>query len=354
MNRPLRVLVVDDSVVFRRVVSDVISADPELQLAGTAPNGNIALQKVAQLNPDVITLDLEMPELDGIGVLRRLKATHPQIRVIVFSVHSERGAEQTLEAMALGAADFVPKGVDLGSQAANAAYIKEQLVSKIKQFVVSTPSPRPVAAPNWRDSFKRVPKQIVAIGVSTGGPNALAVLLPMLPKDLPVPIVIVQHMPPMFTRLLAERLDASSEISVVEAEAGMQLTPGTAYIAPGNYHLTVKRNGTGAGPQVFTALDQRPPENSCRPAVDVLFRSVAEVYGQSAIGAILTGMGRDGLLGVQELRRHKARIIAQDKESSVVWGMPGVVVEAGLADVVVPIQNVAAEVERCLSSAIAR
>ncbi len=350
MNRPLRVLVVDDSVVFRRVVSDVISADPELQLAGTAPNGNIALQKVAQLNPDVITLDLEMPELDGMGVLRRLKATHPHIRVIVFSVHSERGAAQTLEAMALGAADFLPKGADLGSVAANTAYIKDELIAKIKQFKVHVPAPQAVIRPTWRDSNKRVQRQIVAIGVSTGGPNALATLLPMLPKDIPVPIVIVQHMPPMFTRLLAERLDADSEISVVEAEAGMLLTPGTAYIAPGNYHLTVKRMGG----QVFTALDQRPQENSCRPAVDVLFRSVAEVYGQAALGAILTGMGRDGLLGVQELRRHKARIIAQDKESSVVWGMPGVVVEAGLADVVVPIQNVAAEVERCLSSAIAR
>jgi two-component system chemotaxis response regulator CheB len=365
MLAPVRVLVVDDSVVFRKVVSDVIKADPDLQLVGTAANGSICIQKVQQLNPDVITLDLEMPEMDGFEVLKALKKTHPHVKVIVFSIHTARGAAQTMEAMRLGAVDFLSKDINSGDMNSNLERIRSELVPVLKQFARKTPetatgtrtsiptgrkstlTPRPTSRLATTTSGRR---DILAIGVSTGGPNALAQFLPLLPKSFPLPIVLVQHMPPLFTRLLAERLNTESEIEVYESAGGEALKPGVAYIAPGDHHMIVKR----VGAQVVTVLNQGPQENSCRPAVDVLFRSVCDVYGGSVITVILTGMGKDGFLGIQQLKSKGSYVIAQDQASSVVWGMPGIVVEAGLADVVVPIQNVALEVERCLSQSTAR
>ncbi|MEI6234372.1 MAG: chemotaxis response regulator protein-glutamate methylesterase [Planctomycetota bacterium] len=384
MNVPLRVLAVDDSVVFRKVVSDVVASDPDLQLVGTASNGRICMQKIQQLNPDVITLDLEMPEMDGFAVLREMKKTHPHIKAIVFSIHSERGADRTFEAMKLGASDFLSKDINLGSREDNFQYFLQELLPRIKQFCKpeltneglkpwtrdsklfpmyvdknSPKSERKVSPPPvQREAPKSLliapapsrtgnaTRSIIAVGVSTGGPNALAAFLPMLSASLPVPIVIVQHMPAMFTRLLAERLNASCKINVKEAVAGEELKDGTAYIAPGDYHLVLKRLGT----KVITQLNQDPQENSCRPAVDVLFRSVADIYGEATIAVILTGMGKDGFEGIRLLKNLGAHVVAQDKETSVVWGMPGFVVEAGLANSVVPIQHVAIEVERCLIS----
>jgi two-component system chemotaxis response regulator CheB len=348
----IKVLIVDDSIVFRKVLTDVLAQDRALHVVGSAPNGSICMQKVQQLNPDVIILDLEMPVLDGMGVLRALKLSHPHIKTIIYSVHSERGAKETFDAMQLGAVDFLPKDGCKGGVEAQQQYLREQLIPKIKQFAKPATPPTPPSriasyAARMTASSKR---EIIAVGVSTGGPNALAAFMPMLPKDLPVPVVIVQHMPPLFTRLLAERLDNTCGIHVVEAAAGMELEAGTAYIAPGDYHLTVKRQGA----KIITALNQDPQENSCRPAVDVLFRSVGEVYGGAVVAVILTGMGKDGFLGVQGLKSRGAHVIAQDKATSVVWGMPGFVAEAGLANAIVPLENVAGEVTRCLSPSILR
>ncbi len=347
----IRVLVVDDSVVIRRLVTYAIEQSAELEVVGAAANGVIALQKIPQVNPDVITLDVEMPEMDGLETLRELRKLYPQLFVIMFSTLTERGAATTLDALMLGANDYVTKSSKEGSFDQSMARLREELVPKIKQFFQivdkgsSAPAPKTVATtksptPRFPGNVGR-PK-IVAIGVSTGGPTALGEIIPELPGSFPVPIVMVQHMPPLFTRLLAERLQSKSKIRVQEAVQGSLVEPGTVLIAPGDYHMRVVRKGN----EVCVALDQSPPENSCRPAVDVLFRSVGELYGSSTLGVILTGMGYDGLRGVELLKAEGAQILAQDRDSSVVWGMPGAVVEAGLADAALSLKSIAPEIQR--------
>lgn len=348
----IRVLIVDDAVVVRRMVSDVLAADPEIEVVGTAANGRIALQKITQVNPDILTLDVEMPEMDGLQTLKALRETWRDLPVIMFSTLTERGGTATLTALSLGATDYVTKPANVGSVALAQQRIKDELIPKIKALCGS----KPAAAPTPRPAPPVPPRpltaavglagaatpEIVCIGVSTGGPNALAKLMPRLPANFPVPIVIVQHMPPMFTRLLGERLNAQSAISVAEAADGQVLQPGHAYIAPGDFHLVVQRK-SGA---VVTALNQLPQENSCRPAVDPLFRSVSEVYGARALGIVMTGMGQDGLRGCEDLARTGARVVVQDEASSVVWGMPGYVARAGLADRVLPLDEIAGEIIR--------
>ncbi len=344
----IRVLVVDDSVVIRRLVTHALEEEPALEVVGFASNGSIALARIPQLNPDVITLDIEMPEMDGLEMLRQLRRQYPQIRVVMFSTLTERGAAMTLQALALGADDYVAKASNAGSLDRSMARLRAELVPKIKQFfvlagnappavepAVARPGAERAAAPTM--SYRR---KVLAIGVSTGGPNALSALIPGFPANFPLPILIVQHMPPLFTRLLAERLQAITPLKVDEAEEGSAITAGKILIAPGDYHMQV-RNG---GAQAVVALNQSPPENSCRPAVDVLFRSVAEVYGGAAVSAILTGMGQDGLRGTEALKAKGAYVIAQDESSSVVWGMPGAVVGAGLADRVVPLGKIVPEI----------
>ena len=367
--KPIDVLVVDDAVVVRRMIGEVLGTDPALRVIGTAADGKIALQKLQQLKPDLVTLDFEMPEMDGIETLRAIRKIHPKLPVIMFSTLTERGAVQTLDALAAGASDYVTKPANVGSVTIAQQRIREELIPKIKALcggahprtatpVTRTPSvPRPfgtaaptTAIPAPAPGIRKTPEALV-IGISTGGPNALADMLPRLPRELPVPVLIVQHMPPMFTRMLAERLDSKCPLHVVEATAGMVVQPGTVYIAPGDYHMTVERRGT----QVVTALSQGPMENSCRPAVDVLFRSAAAVYGERLLGAVLTGMGQDGLRGSEEIRRHHGHVLAQDQASSVVWGMPGFVANAGLADAVVPLSEMASEiVRRCGAAPLAR
>lgn len=341
--RVARVLAADGSATMRKLLTEILSAHPELQLIGTASTGNICLQKVQQYNPDVIILDLDLPETDGLAVMKSVKQSHPHISTLALIEQSDRGAQQAFDAMQLGAGDFVLK---------NETSIRSQVISKLRHLLkqsATTSGLQPAVETHvpikTRDTFRPIRREVVAIGVSTGGPNALSEFLPMLPESIPVPLLIVQHMPPNFTKTLADRLDAESKIHVVEAEAGMELVPGTAYLAPGDYHLTIKRSGA----KVVTALNQGPQENSCRPAVDVLFRSVADVFGGGSIAVILTGMGKDGYAGTQILKRHGAYVIAQDKDSSVVWGMPRFVAEGGLANAVVPIGKVAIEVQRCLS-----
>jgi two-component system chemotaxis response regulator CheB len=346
------VLVVDDAVVVRRLVTDVLAADPEIEVAGAAANGRIALAKLGQLAPDLVVLDVEMPELDGLGTLRELRKTWPRLPVVMFSTLTERGAAVTLEALALGASDYVTKPANVGSVVAAQQRVREELVPRIKALCrrgaaaglapgappaapARPPAPRPAGPAAGPVSI-----DVVAIGVSTGGPNALAAVVPALAASLPVPVVIVQHMPPVFTRLLAERLTAGGGMPVQEGALGVPLQPGHAYLAPGDWHMVVRR----AGGVPVLGLHQGPPENSCRPAVDVLFRSVVETYGGRALGVILTGMGRDGLRGVEALREAGGLVFAQDEATSVVWGMPGFVVEAGLADRVLPLDRVAGEI----------
>ena len=343
---PIRVLIVDDAVVVRRLISDALSSDADIEVVGTAQNGRVGLEKIRELKPDAVVLDIEMPEMDGLAALAELRKTHPRLPVVMFSTVTERGAKATLDALALGANDYVTKPSNVGSAVAAIEAVKRELIPKIKAFchrlplaaakVSSLPAPAPAAKPAVGGI------EIVAVGVSTGGPNVLAALLPTLIPKLPVPVVIVQHMPPVFTRLLAERLAAKGPLPVREGAAGEVLRPGTVWIAPGDYHMVVARQASG----VVLATNQDPPENSCRPAVDVLFRSVAQVYGARALAVVLTGMGHDGLRGCQAVRAAGGQILVQDRASSVVWSMPGAVAEAKLADQVLPLNELAAEINR--------
>jgi two-component system chemotaxis response regulator CheB len=339
----IRVLVVDDSVVIRRLVTHALEEDKVLEVVGAAANGAIALQRIPQLNPDVLTLDVEMPVMDGIETLRRIRREYPQLRVIMFSTLTERGAAITLEALTLGADDYVAKASNEGSLDRSMTRLRNELIPKIKQFFVlatragTVPTPRR-AAPVF-EGMKVRPK-VLAIGVSTGGPTALSAILPQIPSGFRLPVLVVQHMPPFFTRLLAERLSSVCRLAVTEAVHGDPVAPGKILIAPGDFHMKVASNGTGAR----VCLDQSPQLNSCRPAVDALFCSIGEVYGGAVIAVILTGMGQDGLHGAEVLKARGASILAQDEASSVVWGMPGAVANAGLADRVLPLDEVVPEI----------
>jgi two-component system chemotaxis response regulator CheB len=349
--RPIRVLIVDDAVVVRRLVADVLSADPMLEVIGTAANGRIALARIPQVNPDLVTLDVEMPEMDGLQTLMAIRKTYPRLPVIMFSTLTDRGAATTIDALTMGANDYVTKPANVGSVAVAMQRVREELIPKIKALCADTagidlspgrPGPvRPLIQPRPASPASGQQRiDIVAIGVSTGGPNALAALLPALPADLPVPIVIVQHMPPLFTRLLAERLATQSAMQVKEGIAGAILQPAQVWIAPGDYHMVLRRQETAV--QLF--LHQEPPEHFCRPAVDVLFRSVAETYGAHTLAVVLTGMGQDGWRGCEHIREAGGQVLAQDEATSVVWGMPGFVVKAGLADQVLPLPQLAADI----------
>jgi two-component system, chemotaxis family, protein-glutamate methylesterase/glutaminase len=345
--RKIRVLVVDDAVVIRKILSDAISADPDLEVAGTAPNGKVAIQKIPQINPDVITLDIEMPEMDGLETLKHIRKDYPKLPIIMFSTLTGKGATATLDALANGASDYVTKPANVGSVTTSKETVQQDLIRKIKCLGGSSTAniarlPTMPSVPRARSPVSSIthPVRAVAIGVSTGGPNALAALIPRIPKNFPVPILIVQHMPAMFTKFLADRLAAQSGHRVVEATEGEEVLPGSIYIAPGDFHMdTVRKAG-----KTVIALHQGPQENSCRPAVDVLFRSAAQVYGKNLLGVVLTGMGSDGLRGCQNIKDAGGQVIVQDKASSVVWGMPGYVAEAGLADAVLPLDNIAQEI----------
>lgn len=343
---PIRILVVDDSVVIRKMLGDTLSQEPGFEVVASAGDGRIALSKIQQLNPDLVTLDVEMPVMDGLETLKEVRRLHPKMPVIMFSTLTERGAATTLDALSWGASDYVTKPSNTGSQAVAIAAIQAELIPKIKALCPCTlPKPKPLPPPppavRVRPRSKQ-PIEIVAIGTSTGGPNALAEVLPHIPKALPVPIVVVQHMPPIFTRLLAERLARQSEIPVTEGSAGVNLTPGRAWIAPGDFHMTVAR----AGLNWRLDLNQNPPEHSCRPAVDPLFRSVAAVFRANVLAVVMTGMGSDGVLGARHIREAGGEVIIQDEPSSVVWGMPGLVYAAGQADAVYPLAQLAPEITR--------
>ncbi len=340
-------LVVDDSLIVRRVVTEELSTHPDIEVAGAAANGRIAIEKMRQLNPDLVILDIEMPEMDGLTALTHLQQSHPDTPVVMFSSLTELGAAATLEALSRGASDFFAKPGGAGGLEASRKVIQAELIPSIR--ALSARKHRPVAkaiapptVPPQRASAPTARVDVLAIGASTGGPNALAELFGALPADFPVPILVMQHMPPMFTQLLADRLSKHSKIPTVEARSDTEVAPAKAWIAPGDYHMVLVADGT----RIRTRIHQDPHENACRPAVDPLFRSAAGIYGPHCLAVVLTGMGQDGLRGSESIRKVGGQVLAQDEATSVVWGMPGSIVRAGLADSVLPLSAIAGEIMR--------
>lgn len=370
---PISVLVVDDSVVMRRLITGALENDPGIQVMATAANGKLAIEQIAAHMPDAVTLDIEMPTMTGLEAIKIIHARWPRLPVIMFSTLTERGGAATLEALASGAADYVTKPSNVGNISESMARVRDELVPKIKALAApaaarvqlasnpvapgaSGPSVAPMVLPRQippaagqarpaNASAARPsaatglgPVDVLAVGCSTGGPEALTQVLKGLPANFAVPIVVVQHMPKIFTKLFAERLDAGTNLHVHEASDAMSLQPGHVYIAPGDYHMVLKRQANS----VVTVLNQAAPENFCRPAVDPLFRSVAQTYGGKVLAVVLTGMGSDGRAGAQSIKQAGGTIIAQDEATSVVWGMPGAVTTAGLASSVIPLPEIAA------------
>ena len=367
MPAPIRVLVTDDSVVLRRLITDVLSGDPEIEVVGTAVNGKNALDKLPQLKPDIMTLDIEMPIMDGLQTLVEVRKTNKKLPIIMFSTLTERGAGATLDALERGASDYVTKPANVGSVSESMEAVRSQLIPKIKSLTGRMPAapararpafggapppsapgrlavpgvggPAQASAPGVSGTAARPTGRVdvVAIGISTGGPDALTQVVSALPGGFPVPIVVTQHMPPVFTQLFAQRLDAKSKLRVVEAKNGELLEPGKILIAPGDWHMRLVKKPSGAG----VALDQGPQENYCRPAVVPMFRSVAEVYGGNVLSVIMTGMGSDGYRGAEHILHAGGSLIVQDEATSVVWGMPGAAVHAGLPCDILPLGKIA-------------
>ncbi len=335
---PIRVLVVDDSALMRKLITEFLSADAEIEVVGAAPDPYAAREMIKQLHPDVLTLDVEMPRMDGLTFLENLMRLHPMPVVMVSSL-TEQGAEVTLQALELGAVEVVTKPkIDLIEGFARQA---EELVYKVKAAAAARPrvaTPRPAGAPPRLPTARllRTTERILAIGASTGGTEAIREVLQHMPADAPA-ILIVQHIPAMFSRPFAERMNRLSAMAVCQAEDGQRIVPGHVYIAPGDRHLLLQRDGV----HYRCALSEAPPENRHRPSVDVLFKSIAEGAGANAVAALLTGMGEDGARGLLELQRAGAATLAQDEASSVVWGMPGAAVKMGAASQVLPLSAIA-------------
>lgn len=342
---PIRVMIVDDSNFMRKAVGKLISSEPGFEVVGLISNGEEALRSIPVLKPDVVTLDVEMEGMDGLATLRRIMETNPT-PVIMFSAYTKKGAEITLKSLQEGAVDFIEK--PSGSLSIDLGAVRDELIRKIR--VASTVRPKQLERFKPFKPFKPSPelrlsnpsRSVVAIGSSTGGVQALQAIIPKLSGSLPLPVLIVQHMPPIFTKSLAESLDSHSMIKVKEASDGDMLLPGNAYIAPGGLHMTVRRGSGG----VYIHLDKKPEDEPLRPSVDVMFRSVAEVYGGDSLGVILTGMGNDGTAGSKTLKAKGTKIVAQDEATCVVYGMPRMAVEAGVVDIVLPLHEIAYQIER--------
>ncbi|MDD3650114.1 chemotaxis response regulator protein-glutamate methylesterase [Immundisolibacter sp.] len=349
---PKRILVVDDSALMRRLVSRALDGQPDFVVDGTAGDGEAALAAIERRVPDLVTLDVEMPCMDGLATLTHIRQSWPRLPVIMCSSLTARGAAVTLDALTRGASDYVTKPSSATSLDANLKAFGDELARKIRALLrlgepgqTAVPAAAPVPPRPARAGRHR--PRLLAIGASTGGPNALAEVLRYLPADLPVPVVIAQHMPPVFTRLLAERLSGICRLPVREGSEGTPLRPGAVWLAPGDHHMLIgSRNG-----QPELHLDQGPPVNFCRPAVDPLLQSAADCYGGDVLALILTGMGRDGQQGCRRLHALGASIYAQDEASSVVWGMPGAVVQAGLAQRVLPLADIGPAIVARLTSA---
>lgn len=349
----IRVLVVDDSAVMRRAITTTLAKDARIEIAGTANNGRAALEALPLVRPDVVTLDIEMPEMDGLAALRELRKTHPRLPVIMFSSLTQRGTQATILALTAGASDYVGKPTDLANLSDAFRCLETELIPKVRLFGEQVLAQREAAshhpAPAVAETALARPGRIrrgtieaVCIGVSTGGPMALVQLFAAWAEPLAVPLFIVQHMPATFTTLLAQRLTSAGVMDVQEAQDGDLVEPGRAYLAPGGRHMEIVRADAVAS----LRITDEPPENSCRPSADVLFRSATKIYGGGLLGVVLTGMGSDGLKGCQAIRARGGHILAQDEATSVVWGMPGAVVTAGLADTVLPLGEIPAEILR--------
>lgn len=360
-----RILVVDDSCLYQRLLSDVINARDGMEVVGVASNGNVALSLMEQLQPDLVTLDILMPEMDGIQTLIALRKQWPLVRTVMVSSLTSAGSDAALDALALGASEYAAKPESAGGAGNIRADLAKDLLPKIEALLgldskklldrtvvqTRTGSAAPVLlysdqSPRMTPAPEPCNIRLIAIGVSTGGPDALAKLLSQLPADIGVPIVIVQHMPAQFTAKLAQRLDAASALKVVEAQLGDKIRAGTVYIAPGNYHMVLDRIGT----DIIVNLNSDQQENSCRPSVDPLFRSIPAIYGSQCLGVIMTGMGADGLNGCEALSAAGCPIIVQDKCTSIVWGMPKLVAMAGLAQQQVPLDEMANVVNRIVKT----
>ena len=344
MSAPTKVLVIDDSAVVRGMLSKIIKAEPGLELAGTAANGELGIDKAARLAPDVIVLDIEMPVMGGLEALVHLRRRHPKTPIIMFSTLTAKGAAASLDALQKGASDYSTKPSNTSSAAGSIELVREDLIKKILSIgkAVERPSPangaRHLRLAKPRQAKSNSPVDALLIGSSTGGPVALEVLLRAIPKPLSVPILIVQHMPPTFTGVLAERLSRVCTFPVIEAEDGMQVEAGACYLAAGGRHMTLNRQGPS---QVQLKLNDDERVKSCRPSVDVMFDSARDVYQDRLVAAVLTGMGDDGLDASVRLAALDVEIIIQDEETSVVWGMPGAIANAGIADQCLPLDQIA-------------
>jgi two-component system, chemotaxis family, protein-glutamate methylesterase/glutaminase len=392
-SRTARILVVDDSAVMRSLVRSAVITDERLEVVGTASNGSAALEAMDVLRPDLVVLDVEMPIMDGLSTLKQMRLAGRRVPVIMCSSLTQRGAKVTIEALSSGASDYVAKPTGQGSREASVQALARDLVPRILvltglfrasasasphsgprasllpptspvpspsrlpgRTTAYSPSLSPLTAPrlfasNPGTELISITPRVLVIGVSTGGPAALETLLPALPASFPIPVLLVQHMPELFTKMLAERLDTRCALHVTEAVDGEPAHAGTIFIAKGNWHLEVHLT-PGLGPPILR-LTQSAPEHYCRPAVDVLFRSAVATYGSGTLGVILTGMGSDGLDGCRLIRQHGGAVLAQDEATSVVWGMPAAVAQANLAQRVLPLSHIAPEIIR-LSNRVQR
>ncbi|MBF0228567.1 MAG: chemotaxis response regulator protein-glutamate methylesterase [Desulfamplus sp.] len=396
----IKVLVVDDTIVYRKIVSDVLKEMPDVELVGVASNGKTAISRIVALKPDIVTLDIEMPEMNGIEVLEYIKENSIPTSAVMLSTLTQRGSDMTIKALELGAFDFISKP-DKGTMAENMVKVRESLAPIINAFkrqkglpkysptgssgltTINQPHHSSIAITSPHSATgiigtkptsnltnlsskthihklksegkseiikpsniirRQTPSSIIGIGISTGGPKALAVMMPMLTTRLNVPVLIVQHMPPVFTKSLAKSLDAKCPLEVKEAENGEPLRPNTVFIAPGGMQMKIVAGADGRTRTI--KLTDDPPENSCKPSVDYLFRSIAEHYVGRATAVIMTGMGSDGTKGLEHIKRNGGIIIAQDKDSCTVYGMPKEPIESGLADVVVPLNQIAEEITK--------
>lgn len=337
-------------------MSDVLSDEPGIKVVGLVSDGKYALEKIEQTNPDVVTLDVEMPIMGGLETLEEIRKHYPRLPVIMLSSLTEAGSHITLQALLRGASDYVLKPSQTGNVQIALDKLKKELIPKIRSICdgsgsvthkptrfpeLSKPKENALPAkfvPEKRPTMRRM--DVVVIGSSTGGPNALKAVLSKIPADFPLPILVTQHMPPVFTTSLAKSLNDQCHLQVTEGVAGDEVLPKRIYLAPGGVHMVVDKSGT----KMQIGINQDPPENSCRPAVDVLFRSAVRAYNDRILAVVLTGMGQDGMLGCEAIKRVGGKVIVQDQATSVVWGMPGAVVNAGLADEVMPVDKIADEI----------
>jgi two-component system, chemotaxis family, protein-glutamate methylesterase/glutaminase len=347
-HKKIKVLVVDDSLFMRQMISDILNTDPEIEVVGTAINGQEGLTKIEKLNPDVVTLDYEMPGLDGVATLKRIMNWHP-LPVVMISAHTKEGGEVTLDALSQGAVDYVLK--PSGEVLVDMRPVKDRIIEKVKIAAqVNASTLKEFFKKNARKlSLPQAPltdSMVIAIGSSTGGTKGVELILESLPTEFPAPILIVQHMPKMFTALFADRLNRLAKIKVKEGEDKEEVKTGTAYVAPGGWHMKVKVRNS----KVAIELTKDAPIFGLRPSVDVLLNSVAEVYGTSALGVILSGMGSDGTKGLSAISLAGGKTIAQDEKTSVVFGMPKCAIESGVVDDILPIDKIAGRIIKLASS----